>query len=160
MRKWYAESCENERIKVRKRYTEVRKWKGPEHSRATMTLFFQNKCIKKNCLDPHYVSEAWTGGSNLFSMLSADDTSMQRVKNKLRTNAGAPKASPIICSRWQFQILLLFQKYQIMRIVCLQKILMKYHTLFFWKLGKMSKKLSSAAVVIGALRVKNVDIVF
>ena len=40
-----------------------------------------------------------------------------------------------------------------MRIVCWQTILMKYHTLFFWKLGKMSQSLSPAAVVIGALRV-------
>ena len=31
---------------------------------------------------------------------------------------------------------------------------MKYHTLFFQKLGKMSQNLSSAAVVIGTLRVK------
>ena len=31
---------------------------------------------------------------------------------------------------------------------------MKYHTLSFRKLGKMSQNLSSAAVVIGALRVK------
>ena len=31
---------------------------------------------------------------------------------------------------------------------------MKYHTLFFRKLGKISQKLSSASVVIGALRVK------
>ena len=30
---------------------------------------------------------------------------------------------------------------------------MKYHTLFFPKLGKMSQNLLSAAVVIGALRV-------
>ena len=30
---------------------------------------------------------------------------------------------------------------------------MKYHTLFFHKLGKISQNLSSAAVVIGALRV-------
>ena len=29
---------------------------------------------------------------------------------------------------------------------------MKYHTLFFRKLGKMSQNLSSAEVVIGALR--------
>ena len=41
-----------------------------------------------------------------------------------------------------------------MRIVYLQTILMKYHTLFFRKLGEMSENLSSAAVVIGALRVK------
>ena len=33
-------------------------------------------------------------------------------------------------------------------------ILMKYHTLFFQKLRKMLQNLSSAAVVIGALRVK------
>ena len=31
--------------------------------------------------------------------------------------------------------------------------LMKYHTLFFQKLGKMSQNLWSAAVVIGTLRV-------
>ena len=41
-----------------------------------------------------------------------------------------------------------------MRIVCWQTILMKYHTLFFSKIGKMSQNLSSAAVVIGPLRVK------
>ena len=41
-----------------------------------------------------------------------------------------------------------------MRIVCWQTILKKYHTLFFRKLGKMSQNLSSAAVVIGALRAK------
>ena len=40
-----------------------------------------------------------------------------------------------------------------MRIVCWQTILMKHHTLFFRKLGKMSQNLSSAAVVIVALRV-------
>ena len=32
-------------------------------------------------------------------------------------------------------------------------ILMKHHTLYFQKLGKMSQNLLSAAVVIGALRV-------
>ena len=37
-----------------------------------------------------------------------------------------------------------------MGIVCWQTILLKYHTLFFSKIGK---DLSSAAVVIGALRV-------
>ena len=31
---------------------------------------------------------------------------------------------------------------------------MKHHTLFFQKFGKMLKNLSSAAVVIGALRVR------
>ena len=42
-----------------------------------------------------------------------------------------------------------------MRIVCQQTILMKYHTLgFFWKLRKLSWNLLSAAVVIGALKVK------
>ena len=39
-----------------------------------------------------------------------------------------------------------------MKIVCWQMILMKYHTYFFRKLGKVSQNLSSAAVVIGALR--------
>ena len=39
-----------------------------------------------------------------------------------------------------------------MRIVCWQTILKKYHT-FFFKLEKMLQNLSSAAVVIGALRV-------
>ena len=39
-----------------------------------------------------------------------------------------------------------------MRIVCWQTILMKFHTIFFFKLGKMSQNLSSVAVVIGALR--------
>ena len=32
---------------------------------------------------------------------------------------------------------------------------MKYHTLFFLKIRKTSQNLSSAAVVIGALRVKS-----
>ena len=41
-----------------------------------------------------------------------------------------------------------------MRIVCWQTILMKYHDLFFRKFGKMVKNLLSAAVMIGALRVK------
>ena len=40
-----------------------------------------------------------------------------------------------------------------MRNVCWQTILMKHHTLFFGKLGKMSQNLLSPAVVIGALRV-------
>ena len=37
---------------------------------------------------------------------------------------------------------------------------MKYHTLFFQKLGKISHKLSSAAVVIGALRVKRAKLTY
>ena len=42
-----------------------------------------------------------------------------------------------------------------MTIVCWQTILMKNHTLvFFRKLRKMSQNLSSATVVIGALMVK------
>ena len=44
-----------------------------------------------------------------------------------------------------------------MRIVCWQTILMKYHTLFFSKSGKMSQNLSSDAVVIGTLRVKSLN---
>ena len=43
-----------------------------------------------------------------------------------------------------------------MTIVCWQTILMKYHALFFQKLGKISQNVLSAAVVIGALRVKNI----
>ena len=42
-----------------------------------------------------------------------------------------------------------------MKIVCWQTILMKYHTLFFRKLRNISQNLSSAAVVIGALKVKS-----
>ena len=42
-----------------------------------------------------------------------------------------------------------------MRIVYWQTILMKYHALIFQKLGKMSQFLSSAKVLIGALKVKN-----
>ena len=41
-----------------------------------------------------------------------------------------------------------------MGIVCWQTILMKYHTLFFSKTKTMSQNLSSAAVVIGTLRVR------
>ena len=37
-----------------------------------------------------------------------------------------------------------------MRIVCWQSSVMKYHTLFFRKLGKMLQNVSTAAVVIGA----------
>ena len=40
-----------------------------------------------------------------------------------------------------------------LKFCCQQTILMKYHTLFFRKFGKMSQNLLSAAVVIGALRV-------
>ena len=40
-----------------------------------------------------------------------------------------------------------------MRIVCWQTILLKYHTLFFSKIRKDVAKVSSAAVVIGALRI-------
>ena len=40
-----------------------------------------------------------------------------------------------------------------MRIACWQTILIKYRTLFFSKI-KMLQNLSSAAVVLGALRVK------
>ena len=47
-----------------------------------------------------------------------------------------------------------------MRIVW-QTILMKYHTLFFFrKLGKMSQNLSSAAVVIGTLSVKYMLLIY
>ena len=69
------------------------------------------------------------------------------------------KAPPMICSRRQFQILLLFknnnQAWYFMRIVCQQTILMKYHTLFFSKSGEDV----AAAVVIGTLRVKRTVLV-
>ena len=42
-----------------------------------------------------------------------------------------------------------------MRIVCWLTILMKYHTYFFWKLIERLQNLPSAAVMIGALRVKS-----
>ena len=41
-----------------------------------------------------------------------------------------------------------------MRIVCWQTILMQYHTLFLSRIGKISQNLSSAAVVVGTLRVR------
>ena len=48
-----------------------------------------------------------------------------------------------------------------MRIVCWQTILMKYHTLFFFETYELLlENMSSAAVVIGALRVNNKDKVF
>ena len=40
-----------------------------------------------------------------------------------------------------------------MRIVCWQTILIKYYTLFFLNIRKMLQNLSSAAVVIVALRI-------
>ena len=46
-----------------------------------------------------------------------------------------------------------------MRIVCWQTILLKYHTFFFSKFGKDVLKLSPAAVVIGAVRIKNIFII-
>ena len=62
------------------------------------------------------------------------------------------KASPIICSRRQFQILPLFQNSNMARYF----IRFSYNIIpyFCRKLGKMSQNLSSAAVMIGALRVK------
>ena len=58
------------------------------------------------------------------------------------------KAPPIICNR-QFQILPVFfkKKKQIRNII----------PYFIQKLGKMSQKLSSAAIVIGALRIKKIS---
>ena len=66
------------------------------------------------------------------------------------------KAPPTICSRWQFLILLLFQKYQIRDDISWE---LSAGRRFSWnitpyfcrKLGKMLQNLSSAAVVIGAL---------
>ena len=66
------------------------------------------------------------------------------------------KAPPAICSRQQFQTFskITNKEWYFMRIVCQQTIFMTYHSLFFLKLGKISQNLLSAAVVIGALRVK------
>ena len=57
------------------------------------------------------------------------------------------KAQPIICIRRQIQILLLFHNLLI-RNVCWQTILMKYHSLFLSKIRKDVANLSSAAVVL------------
>ena len=69
------------------------------------------------------------------------------------------KAPPTNCSRRQFQILLLFQKYKIMfdisqeSSVCWQTILLIYHTLFFSKIGK-NVHISKAIVCYRDLRFK------
>ena len=70
--------------------------------------------------------------------------SVQRVKTcHLAILVLTHKVPPVICSRRQFQILLLFQNLQIknddfMRFVCWQTILMKYHSLFFFENLEMS----------------------
>ena len=73
--------------------------------------------------------------------------------DKFRSSSGifhlTLKAPPLFCSRRQFKILALFQKYWIRHDISWES-----SYLFFWKLGKMFQNLSSAAVVIGALRVK------
>ena len=63
--------------------------------------------------------------------MSKPDSSKYLLKSKF-----PHKAPPIICSRRQFMILLFFSKITnkvlyFMRIVCWQKIHMKYHTLFY-----------------------------
>ena len=68
------------------------------------------------------------------------------------------KAPPIICSIRQLKILPLFQKQQIrpcyfMRIVAGRRSSCNIIPYFCRKLGKMSQNLSSAVVLIGALRV-------
>ena len=70
----------------------------------------------------------------------------------------ALKAPPIICSRGQFQILLLSQKYQIRHDISWESSASRWFSwniisYFFWKSDKMLQNLSSASVVIGALRV-------
>ena len=69
------------------------------------------------------------------------------------------KTPPIICSRRQLQILPLFQKWQIRHDISWESSAGRRFSCniiphFFRKLGKMSQNLSSAAGVIGALRVK------
>ena len=67
------------------------------------------------------------------------------------------KAPPLISSRRQFQVCRFFKntnmQWYFMRIVCWQ---IAFDPYFFWKLGKILQNLSSAAVLIGALRVKQV----
>ena len=67
------------------------------------------------------------------------------------------KVPPIICSRLQFKVLPLFQKWQIRYGISWEssagrRISWNIIPYFCWKLEKMSQNLSSAAVVIGALR--------
>ena len=68
------------------------------------------------------------------------------------------KAPPIICSRRQFQILLLLKNNKKGMIFYENRLPTddshEKSFLFFRKFEKMSQNLSSAAVVIGALRVK------
>ena len=69
------------------------------------------------------------------------------------------KAPPIICSRRQFQILLIFFLSKITNKAWYLMLVddpQERSYLIFRKLGKMSQNSSSAAVVIGALRVKYV----
>ena len=68
------------------------------------------------------------------------------------------KAPPIICSRWQFQILTPFRKKQIRHDISWElsagrRFSWNIIPYYFGKLGKMSQNLSSAAVVVCALRV-------
>ena len=84
------------------------------------------------------------------------DRTLLNVLNMLRNETSLTfKASPIICSRRQFQILLLFFKKTTTTKQQQQKNKkqIRYDISRELSAGKMSQNLSSAAVVIGALRV-------
>ena len=83
------------------------------------------------------------------------DRTLLNVLNMLRNETSLTfKASPIICSRRQFQILLLFSKNNNKKTTTTKnKKQIRYDISLELFAGKMSQNLSSAAVVIGALRV-------
>ena len=93
-------------------------------------------------------------------MLDTDFVVKQLLDHSLTEVDLTHKAPPIICSRRQFQILLFYLFFFLtknnacyfMRIVSDDSHEISY--LIFSKIGKDVEKLSSAAIMIGALRVK------
>ena len=86
--------------------------------------------------------------------------SSNTVKKHSSTVWSWNKAPPIICSRRQLQILPLFQKQHIRHDISWESSAGRRFSCnilphFCWNLWKMSQNLSSAAVVIGALRVNS-----
>ena len=92
----------------------------------------------------------------LFNCFAPQKKLATKVKNRKKSVSGDSmctltlKAPPIICSRRQLKILLLLK---VTNKVCWQTIPCNIIPYFCRKLRKMSQNLSSAAVVIGALRV-------
>ena len=76
----------------------------------------------------------------------------------MASNISALKALPIICSRQQFQIVLLFKNNQYGMIFPGRGFSCYIKSYFYQKLGKMAKNLSSAAVVIGAFRISKPNV--